>query len=192
MKRFHLAVVTSGWISLLLLSSASAQSMIVIGSDSLAHQCYLASTTAALTGSANQSDIDYCDKALQQALLKKRDLIATYVNRGVVHAAMENLTSAVKDYNKALKLDPNVAEAYINRGNLWFVASNYPQAIKDYNRSLELGIRQEHIVLLNRGMVYETTGRYKLAKQDYLAALEKVEEWPAALKKLERVNKKIK
>ena len=166
--------------------------MMVIGSDSLAHQCYRASTSAALTGSANQIDLENCDKALHHTVLKKRDLIATYVNRGVVHAAMENLTAAVKDYNKALRLDPNVAEAYVNRGNLWFVASNYPQAIKDYDRSLELGITQEHIALLNRGMVYEATGRYRLAKQDYLAALERVDEWPVALKKLERVNKKIK
>ena len=187
-----MVIIGSGLVVLLLSSVVTAQSMMVIGSGSLAHQCYRASTSAALTGSAHQSDVENCDKALDYALLRKRDLIATYVNRGVVHAAMENLSAAVKDYNKALKMDPNVAEAYINRGNVWFVASNYPQAIKDYSRSLELGIAQEHVALLNRGMVYEATGRYTLAKQDYLAALDRVAEWPTALSKLERVNKKIK
>ena len=170
---------------------APAQNMQVIGGSSYARDCYQASNAAALTGSASRVDVENCDNALHYGGLKKRDLIATYVNRGVVHMAMENFTEAAKDYNKALELNPKVAEAYVNRGNLWFMVSRYQEAIEDYGQSLELGFAQTHIALLNRGMVHEITGSFEMAKDDYLQALSHKSEWPIAKQKLERVNKKI-
>lgn len=187
MKKFIILIL----LSVIWSGVAFAQNMQVIGGSSFARDCYHASTAAALTGSASRVDVENCDNALHYGGLKKRDLIATYVNRGVVHMAMENFTDAVKDYNKALELNPDVAEAYVNRGNLWFMVSRYQEAIDDYGQSLELGFAQTHIALLNRGMVHEITGKFSMAKDDYLAALSQKSEWPIALQKLERVNKKI-
>ncbi len=187
MRKFIILIL----LSVIWSGSVSAQNMQVIGGSSYARDCYHASTAAALTGSVSRVDVENCDKALHYGGLKKRDLIATYVNRGVVHMAMENFTAAANDYNKALELNPKVAEAYVNRGNLWFMVNRYQEAIEDYGQSLELGFAQAYIALLNRGMVHETTGKFSMAKDDYLAALSQKSEWPIALQKLERVNKKI-
>lgn len=170
---------------------ATAQNMQVIGSNSYSQACYRASTAAAMTGSASPSDIESCDKAIDHGNLKRRDLVATYVNRGVIHVARENFNAAAKDYNRAIELDSNVAEAYLNRGNLWFMANRYSEAIIDYDRALELNVMQPFVALLNRGMVRETVGQFDMAKADYLAALAERKDWSIAEQKLARVTQKI-
>ena len=166
--------------------------MQVIGGGSFARECYLASVTATLSGTAGHADIESCNQALSHGGLRKRDKVATYVNRGVLHVAMENYQHAAKDYNRAIKMDPGVAEAYVNRGNLWFLVNHFDKAIVDYDRSLELGFGRPHVALLNRGMAYENTGKFVDARKDYVAALALVAGWAPALQKLDRVNKKIK
>lgn len=170
---------------------ASAQNMQVIGSNSFSQACYRASTAAALSSNASPQDIENCDKAISYDKLKRRDLIATYVNRGVINVALEDYVAAAKDYNRAIDLDPNVAEAYLNRGNLWFMSNRYGDAIADYDRALELKVGQPYIALLNRGMVRETVGQLAKAKADFEAALAQREGWSVAEQKLARVTKKM-
>lgn len=170
---------------------AQAQSMQVIGGGSIAQECFRASAMAARTGIASGRDLKNCDKALHHGVLDRSDLIATYVNRGVINVALKNYRDAAKDYNRALSLDPNTAEAYLNRGNLWYIANRDDEAISDYNKSLEFDFSKAHVALLNKGIVYESQGKFDEAKRNYLAALQRIEDWPSALEKLERVNKKI-
>ena len=172
-------------------SFAAGQSMQIIGGSSMAKGCYQAAVTATLKGHANMMDVDICDKAISHGSLGKSDLVATYVNRGVVQVAKQDYRLAAKDYNRAIGLAPEVAEAYLNRGNLWFLAKKYPEAIEDYDRCLQLSVSQSHVAFLNRGMAREASGLLEAAQQDYLAALQVVEDWPTALNKLARVNKKI-
>ena len=170
---------------------AFAQSMQVIGGGSIAQECFRASANAARTGIAGSRDLTACDNALQHGSLKRPDLIATYVNRGVINVALQNYRDAAKDYNKALRLDPDTAEAYLNRGNLWYIARRDDEAISDYDKSLEFDFPKAHVAFLNKGIVYESQGNLEQAKINYMAALERFEDWPSALKKLERVNEKI-
>jgi len=170
---------------------ASANSMQVIGADSIAQECYRRSTASSLTGHASNSDIKVCNHAIRNGKLRKRDLIATHVNRGIIYVALENFKMAAKDYNRAIRISDNVSEAYVNRGNLWFIAQRYQEAIADYDKSLEQEFAQAHIALLNRGMAYETLGKFVQAKEDYLAALELRDGWPEAQSRLERVNRKL-
>jgi tetratricopeptide (TPR) repeat protein len=172
-------------------SHVAAESMQVIGGSSYARECYRLSNAASLTGHAGGADVAVCTKAVRNGGLRKADLIATYVNRGILYVAMEDYKKAARDYNKAIKLSDNVAEAYVNRGNLWFMAKRYTEAINDYDKSLSAGLKQAHIALLNRGMAYESLGRLSEAQQSYLAALERVEDWSEATSRLARVNKKL-
>ena len=178
-------------ILLLWSSSASAQSMIVIGGDSYAKECFQLSNQASMTGIVGTSDIEVCDKAINYASLKLSDLVATYVNRGVLKVRTGDLKGAVQDYNRAIEIQPTTAEAFINRGNLWFTAQHYQEAIADYDKSLELKLRKAHIALLNKGMALEGMGQLTQAKENYLAALERNPDWSTALSKLERVSKKL-
>ena len=178
-------------LTLLVTTSSFAQSAQIIGGSSFARECYRVSSAASLTGFSGREDLETCDKAISHGKLDKGDLVATYVNRGIIHAAREDYVAAVRDYERAIKLSDDVPEAYINRGNLWFVAQHYKEAIEDYAKALGMGVSQPHVALLNRGMANESLGNLELAKEDYLSALAMVEEWPTAQKKLDRVNRKI-
>lgn len=189
--RLFLPSVIGGLLLCVSSGSLHAQNMQVIGGDSMAQECYRASTSASLTGTAGALDLQSCSNALENGNLRKRDVIATYVNRGVINTALQNYRAAAKDYNRAIKMDPKLAEAYVNRGNLWFVASRYAEAIADYDTAMDLGFSQPHVALLNRGMAREVIGQLLPAKDDYLAALAVHKEWETAKQKLQRVNVKL-
>ena len=76
---------------------AEAQNMQVIGKNSMARECYRASTSAALSGTASRLDVQSCDNAIEHGHLRRSDLIATYVNRGVINTALEQYKAAAND-----------------------------------------------------------------------------------------------
>ena len=186
MKLCLAIIIVSAWAG-----EAVAQSMQVIGGNSYARECFQLSSSASLSGSAGRTDVEVCDKALAHGGLKRKDLVATYVNRGVLKVAIEDFVGAAQDYNRAIELSGDTAEAYINRGNLWFVSGRYAEAIADYDKSLELGLYQAHVALLNKGMALESLGNLTEAKEAYSAALERNPEWTQASSRLARVNRKL-
>lgn len=169
---------------------ASAQSIVILDGGSFARDCYDASLVSAQVDSASFEDIQACDNAIFGGHLTRRDLMATFVNRGILYSNMGKYDRAASDFKNALELSADVAETYLNRGNLWFVSGNFSEAIEDYNKAVELELKQVHVAYLNRGMVYETLGLFAKAHEDYVAALNVVPEWNLALEKLERVTKK--
>lgn len=170
---------------------AIAQSMQVIGGGSFAKECFQAANTASMTGFAGRDDVEVCDRAISYGALNKNNLVATYVNRGVIKVALEEYQGAVRDYNKALELNDESAEAYMNRGNMWFISNRFAEAIEDYDRSLALDVSKPHVAILNKGMALEGLGKLNEARSNYLAALQMVEDWPTAQSKLDRVNRKL-
>jgi len=177
--------------TLILLTDVKAQSTTIFGGNSIARECYQASLVAARTGFSSRLDLETCDTALFQGSLKSRDRVATYVNRGIIKVALQDFVGGVRDYERALEMDPESAEAYLNRGNLWFLAKKYQEAIDDYSRSIEFEVMQEQVAILNIGLSYEYLQQFDMAKSYYESALEKAPEWELALEKLERVNRKI-
>ena len=167
-----------------------AQSMQVFGSNSYAVTCYQDSVAANRVGNARFAELENCNKAIEYGYLTQSDLVATYINRGILYAALGSLSKAASDYARALELNSEVPETYINRGNLWFLASRFEQAISDYDKAQQLELKQMHILHLNRGMAYENMGLLDKAEEDYLASLEVAPEWPMAVDKLERVARK--
>ncbi len=164
----------------------------VIGGGSLARECFDLSQHAAMSRSASRMDVAVCDKAIFQGSLNKSELAATFSNRGVIHMAMEELKEAYRDYNRAIEIDPLLAEAYINRGNLWFAVLKFEEAVKDYDKALELGAAKSFVALLNRGLAHENLGGFLQAKKDYTAALNIKPEWTLATDKLRRIERKLK
>ena len=45
---------------------------------------------------------------------------------------------ALQDYDRALEIDPNLANGYINRGSAYSHLGQYEKAIADYEKGLEL------------------------------------------------------
>jgi tetratricopeptide (TPR) repeat protein len=60
---------------------------------------------------------------------------------------------AIKDYKKAIKIDPVNINAYINRGNAYFAKQSYPQAIADYTRAIKID-PQYSLAYLSRGIAH--------------------------------------
>ena len=70
---------------------------------------------------------------------KIKELLArSYGNRGNAYASKGEFDTAIKDYTKAIELNPNYAEAYYNRGNAYYKKGEFDTAIKDYTKAIEL------------------------------------------------------
>ena len=52
---------------------------------------------------------------------------------------MRDLDRAMKDFTKAIELNPDYERAYGNRAVGWFQLQQYKKAKKDLNRAMELG-----------------------------------------------------
>ena len=179
-------------ISILTPMTVFAQSMQVIGGQQSARDCYMAATVAAQVHSASSDDIKTCSFALDEVSLKFRDKVATLVNRGIIYVALEEYNKAIKDYDRAYKLDPNIAEIHVNRGNLLFMSRHFKQAVAEYTRAIELDLAKQYIVYYDRGLAYEKMHEYDKAKADYRRALELMPGWSRAQDKLNRLIKQVK
>lgn len=118
-------------LALLASQSQAAASTTIGKSDAL--RCYEESRLA-----LSISSISYCDRAIEKGNLTRRDLAATYSNRGIIYAGNGDFSRALKDHNMALNLTPTLAEAYINRGNVYFHTKAYKRALEDYDRAISL------------------------------------------------------
>jgi tetratricopeptide (TPR) repeat protein len=72
---------------------------------------------------------------------------------------------AIKDYDKAIKLNPDDAEAYNNRGAAYADLNQYEQAIEDYDKAIKLN-PDDAEAYGNRGIAYSKIGRYEESARD--------------------------
>lgn len=185
----HIISLSTAALIYLMSSVAVAQTSSLIGGSGFANECYQNSQRATQTLGVARQNLEPCDRAIDDAALPQNDLVASLVNRGIIHAALQDYVAAAKDYNRALELDDKVGEAYINRGNLWFLAQRFEDAIVDYDFALQFGVVNMHVAHLNRGMALEQLGQKDAAKASYQQALEIIPEWPPALLRIARLDK---
>jgi tetratricopeptide (TPR) repeat protein len=136
---------------------AIALCILIIGANSLA------------TYSRNKVWIDD-ETLLQDEVEKSPGKSRPHYNRGLNFAEKNNYDSAIVEYNKAIDIQPKLAEALCNRGIAYQKLNNYKQALSDYNTSIE---RDNKLVegYYNRGNIYSRTGKPELALADLNKAL---------------------
>ena len=78
-------------------------------------------------------------KAESNKALKPELTANYYLKRGNAFAAKGQYDQAIKDYNKAIQIDPNYEPAYNNRGNAYKEKGKYDEAKKDYKKACLLG-----------------------------------------------------
>jgi tetratricopeptide (TPR) repeat protein len=71
---------------------------------------------------------------------------------------------AIKDYNKAIELDPKYAISYNYRGNAKVLLGDYDEAIKDYTKLIKLNPKYVE--------AYNNRGRAKIFLKDYHGAIQ--------------------
>jgi tetratricopeptide (TPR) repeat protein len=109
-----------------------------------------------------QTDLALQDYARSIALEKDPDVINS---RARLNFERQNWAEALKDYNLAIELDPDVGEYYINRGAVFAMQRDYRAALSDMTKGVELDPNFEN-GYKNRSLVYQALGQIGQAQQD--------------------------
>lgn len=94
-----------------------------------------------------------------------------YNSRGIVYSDKKNIDLALKDFNKAIAINPQYQGAYNNRGLIYRSIGKYTQAIDDFNKAIDINLEQA-ITYYNRGGTYISLGSYTQAINDFNRAIE--------------------
>lgn len=148
-------------------TSVEAQT-IVTSNTGFAHDCF----AFAKAGKDPTDGVDVCDQAIQREALSRKDLAATYDNRGVMLDQMSRTERAASDFHTAIGLDQDLGDPYINLGSMLIKQNRYPEALDQINKGIELGVSFPHIGYYDRAVVQELMGHYKEAYYDYKKVLE--------------------
>jgi hypothetical protein len=82
-----------------------------------------------------------------------------YNQRGMSLAEQGKYNDAVKEYTKAIKLDPQNVDYYVNRGIAYLNMKEYDLAIADFDKAIELDPKNE-VAYANRGCAYANKGGF--------------------------------
>ena len=61
-----------------------------------------------------------------------------YLELGYESIVIEDYNSAIKNFNKAIEVDPESVEAYNMRGLVLGIMGDYSSALADFNRSIQI------------------------------------------------------
>lgn len=152
--------------------SGAASAYVFVAGGSFAATCY--------QNARNHLDspraLDQCDEALTEGL-SRRDRAGTHVNRGIVLMNRGAFGRALFDFDRAIALQPDLAEGYINRGAALLSQNDYAAAIDAINRGLELGPAEPALAYYNRAVAHEELGEVREAYRDYRRAAELAPDW---------------
>ena len=93
---------------------------------------------------------------------------------------------ALEDFNRAIKIKPQVAAGYLGRANTLNIMGRYQEAIEDYDRTLEIDPKLAN-AYINRAIAYSHLGEYEKAITDYEKGLEldpKIDNKPGFISRL--------
>ena len=145
----------------------AAAAVTVIGSSS-ARLCYEA---AEARSAPSVESIGRCDDALEREALTNYEIVATYVNRGILKLRRGQIEPAIADFNTAIARDPSEPEAYLNKGMATLrLANGWEAAVPLFNTAIEHRTRRPAVAYYGRAVAHELAGEVKLAYRDYRQA----------------------
>jgi tetratricopeptide (TPR) repeat protein len=89
---------------------------------------------------------------------------------GIAYHQMQQLDSARKSYEQAIRLKPDYAEAINNLGTVYYARKSFGRAIRYYQRALKYAPNSASIYS-NLGTAYFARKKYKEAMETYQTAL---------------------
>jgi tetratricopeptide (TPR) repeat protein len=112
-----------------------------------------------------------CLTFLNGFIEKEPNFAEAYNNRGNAYSELNQLETAINDYNKAIELNPNNAGAYYNRGNTYRKLNLYTKVIEDYSKAIENNPKFA-VAYGNRGVTYRRLNQYEKAFKDFERVIE--------------------
>ncbi len=111
-----------------------------------------------------------CDRLINSGRFQGAEL-ASYL-RGRAHWLHKKgeLDAALREYERAIALDPSSVYGYDYRADIFLYRGEYERAIEEYNRAIRTNPKYA-AAYYSRGNAYEKLGRLELAKESYRAAL---------------------
>lgn len=172
----------SGVVLAAALTAGSANAAVTVVGHGFARGCYL----AAVQDRGDTDAMRTCNQALAEQPLNRRNRAATFVNRGIIYLNRSDSESALRDFDRAIELQPDLAEAHTNRAAALLYQNDYRGAIDAANRGLELQPEEAHKAYFIRAAAYEELGDNSSAYRDYRRAVELAPDWSAARTELAR------
>jgi tetratricopeptide (TPR) repeat protein len=177
-----LALLTGATIAAGLLAAPAAAGVQVVG-NSVGYACY----QAAEHSDSSKPALESCDFALKSGLLSHRDTVATHVNRGIVRINREDYQDAIRDFDRAIALDPDQPESYLNKGSaLLRMGADAKLAIPLMTEALERKTRRPELAYFGRAIAHEVSGDIQSAYHDYKRAQQAAPEWKDPAQELSR------
>ena len=179
-------LVASGLAAGVLLSAGGTLAATLIIGGGAAKEC----STAAIGGRSDLSSIHSCNLALDTESLSFRDRARTFVNRGVLQMRRREFDAAVRDFDSASQIDPQLGEAYVNRGAAYVGTKRYGESLTQIDQGLALGVKDPEKAFYNRAIANENLGDVTAAYRDYSKASALDPDWAAPKQELTRFTVK--
>ena len=164
------------------ISVPATASVMVIG-NSAARRCFEAADSPL---SPQVSDIRGCDGAIREEALSREDLVATYVNRGILKLRRDMIPESIADFDTAIGMNPNQPEAYLNKGAALIRQENAGEALRLFTIALERNTTRPELAHYGRAVANETLGNTRDAYNDYVRASELRPDWEEPRAELSR------
>ncbi len=155
-------------------SSIPAIAAVAIIGSSSARLCYEA---AELLQLPTQQDMVRCNEAVDEAGLSHHDMVASYVNRGILKLRRGQVEESIADFDTALGMDPRQPEAYLNKGAALIRQDNARDALPLFTVALERHTNRPAMAHFGRAIANETLGNVAAAYHDYRRATELEPDW---------------
>ena len=168
--------------ALLFVGAAPATASVLTLGSSFAESCY----QAAESRDARRPSMDACNRALEGEALPVHDVIGTHVNRGILWMISENFARANRDFDEALRMNPEQPEAWLNKAIARFKQGDSRTALEMADKSLSLGTRKPALAHFVRGLAHEDAGNVKAAYADLVRARDLAPKWHEPQRELAR------
>lgn len=154
-------------------SSPALSSVLVLGNNP-ARSCYEAAESPLPT---SRYALERCTEAVTSAATTQHDVVASYVNRGILLMRDDRVALAIADFDRALAIDPNQAEASLNKGLAYMRVDDARNALPLFTVALEHQTIRPALAHFGRAIANESLGNIRQAYNDYRRALEIEPTW---------------
>lgn len=105
----------------------------------------------------------------QSVLIHAQDAESHFKKAELLYSNDE-IVDAIKEYTKAIEIDPTHMNSYLRRGFAYNMMENYEESVKDFSKVIE--INPKHIwAYISRGSCYNKLKKYKEALDDFNKAI---------------------
>jgi tetratricopeptide (TPR) repeat protein len=114
--------------------------------------------------------INVCTSLIQSGNLPKKKLSIAFMSRGNAYYLTGQFNRAIKNYDQAIKVYPDLPLAHRNRGLSYAKLGEYNRAIRDLDKAISLAPNDAG-AYDNRGYTYTKMGQHTQAIEDYFRAI---------------------